>query len=260
LPVPDLRAARVALVVGVLVAAVACAGGEDDDAASGARPAGPPVSRTTTTTTTVPSSSTVASTTTTTSGTPSFVWVVSAIEGEVRARVEGSSWRPECPVPLGDLRYVRVLHWGFDGTPHLGEVVVHHDTVEDLQAAFAALYAQRFPIRSMRLVDDFGADDDASIEAGNTSAFNCRAVTGGSGWSQHAYGRAIDVNPLENPYVSNGTTSHAASVPYLDRSNVRPGMIVAGDAVVAAFAARGWAWGGDWSSPVDYQHFSASGG
>jgi hypothetical protein len=249
---------RVALVVGMLVAGVACASAQEDEPATRARPTRPPATRAAITTT-GPSSTTVSSTTTTT-GPPQFVWVVSAIEGDVRARVEGSSWRPGCPVPLEDLRYVRVLHWGFDGVSHLGEVIVHHDTVDDLQAVFAALFVQRFPIRSMRLIDDFGADDDTSIEAGNTSAFNCRAVTGGSSWSQHAYGRAIDVNPLENPYVSDGTTSHAASVPYLDRSNLRPGMIVAGDDVVDAFAAHGWAWGGYWSSPVDYQHFSASGG
>jgi poly-gamma-glutamate synthesis protein (capsule biosynthesis protein) len=178
----------------------------------------------------------------------------------VRARVEGSSWRPGCPVPLEDLRYLRVGHWGFDGVPHLGELVVHHDEVEDLRVVFATLFSQRFPIRTMRLVDDFGADDDTSVAADNTSAFNCRAVTGGSRWSQHAYGRAIDVNPLENPYVTNGTTSIPGSVPYLDRSDLRPGMIGAGDGVVDAFAARGWAWGGFWTAPVDYQHFSASGG
>jgi poly-gamma-glutamate synthesis protein (capsule biosynthesis protein) len=163
-------------------------------------------------------------------------------------------------VPLEDLRYLAIAFWGFDGQVRTGELMVHADVVDDMQAVFAALFAQRYPIRSMRLVDDFGADDDASIEADNTSAFNCRAVTGGSGWSQHAYGRAIDVNPIENPYVSSGSTSHAGSVTYLDRGNVRPGMITAGDAVVDAFAARGWSWGGYWSNPVDYQHFSASGG
>jgi poly-gamma-glutamate synthesis protein (capsule biosynthesis protein) len=242
----------------LVVVGGACSGGDDEPTAR-ARPARKPANSTTTTTTTLPVVTTTIPPTTTTA-VPAFVWTVAAVDGDVRERVEGSSWRPGCPVPLEDLRYVRVQHWDFGGSPRLGELIIHADAVDDLQAVFAALYAQRFPIRSMRLVDDFGADDDASIDAGNTSAFNCRAVSGGSGWSQHAYGRAIDVNPLENPYVSGGTTSHAASVPYLDRSNVRPGMIVAGDAVVDAFADRGWGWGGYWSSPVDYQHFSATGG
>jgi poly-gamma-glutamate synthesis protein (capsule biosynthesis protein) len=200
------------------------------------------------------------STTTVTAPAPAFGWTAAAIEGAVRARVEGSSWRPGCPVPLEDLRYVRLSHWGFDGEPHLGELVVHRDAVDSLQAIFAELFARRFPIRMMRLVDDFGADDDASVTADNTSAFNCRPVTGGTRWSQHSYGRAIDVNPFENPYVTNGRVLVPGSATYVDRSNVRPGMILAGDAVVDAFASRGWSWGGSWSSPIDYQHFSASGG
>jgi poly-gamma-glutamate synthesis protein (capsule biosynthesis protein) len=112
----------------------------------------------------------------------------------------------------------------------------------------------------MRLVDDFGADDDASVTADNTSAFNCRPVTGGTRWSQHSYGRAIDVNPFENPYVTDGSVLVPGSATYVDRSNVRPGMILAGDAVVDAFTSRGWTWGGSWTSPIDYQHFSTSGG
>jgi hypothetical protein len=245
----------------LLVALAACTAG--DGAASpgpgtSTRPAARPAA---TTSTTVPIPSTASSTTATvTSQPPAFEWVVTGIDGGVRARVEGSSWRPGCPVPLVDLRYVRARHWGFDGTPHLGELVVHRDAVDDLQAVFAELFVRRFPIRMMRLVDDFGADDDASVTADNTSAFNCRAVTGGSRWSQHSYGRAIDVNPFENPYVSNGTVLVPGSAPFVDRSVVRPGMIIAGDAVVDAFAARGWTWGGTWSSPIDYQHFSASGG
>jgi hypothetical protein len=85
-------------------------------------------------------------------------------------------------------------------------------------------------------------------------------VTGGGGWSEHAYGRAIDINPIENPYVSGGTTSHRASIPYLDRSRVRPGMAVEGGALVRAFDAVGWGWGGRWSGTKDYQHFSMNGG
>ena len=116
-----------------------------------------------------------------------------------------SSWRPGCPVPLADLRYVRVSYVDFGGAPQTGELVVHVDATSAVIEAFRVLYEQRFPIRSLRLVDDFGGSDDASMAADNTSGFNCRAVTGGSGWSRHAYGRAIDLNPVENPYVRGGT-------------------------------------------------------
>jgi hypothetical protein len=112
----------------------------------------------------------------------------------------------------------------------------------------------------MRLVDDYGGDDFASIEADNTSAFNCRAATGSTNWSEHAYGHAIDVNPIENPYVSGGETSHTASVSYLNRSSHRAGMAYPGGVLVEAFRSVGWGWGGDWSGSVhDYQHFSRSG-
>ena len=188
-----------------------------------------------------------------------FAFEVSAITPELAARMTPTSWREGCPVPLADLRYLRVSHWDFDGGVQLGELVVHVDVVADLQTVFVRLFEAGFPIRRMRLIDDYGGDDFTSIEAGNTSAFNCRAATGSANWSQHAYGRAIDVNPLENPYVSGGSTSHAASVPYLDRTP-RPGMATEGGALVAAFDAVGWDWGGRWSAPVDYQHFSSTGG
>jgi poly-gamma-glutamate synthesis protein (capsule biosynthesis protein) len=188
-----------------------------------------------------------------------FAFEVSAITPELAARMTPTSWREGCPVPLADLRYLRVSHWDFDGGVQPGELVVHADVVADLQAVFVQLFEAGFPIRRMRLVDDYGGDDFTSIEAGNTSAFNCRSATGSANWSQHAYGRAIDVNPLENPYVSGGSTEHAESVPYLDRTP-RPGMATEGGVLVAAFDAVGWDWGGRWSAPVDYQHFSSTGG
>jgi hypothetical protein len=117
----------------------------------------------------------------------------------------------------------------------------------------------RFPIRRIVPVDTYGGSDFRSIEADNTSAFNCRYVDGTRRWSEHAYGRAIDVNPIENPYVSGGATSHVASRPYVDRSRRRPGMAFEGGALVGAFDAIGWGWGGRWQSATDYQHFSASG-
>lgn len=170
----------------------------------------------------------------------------------------GSSWRPGCPVAPADLRILRVSHWGFDDQPHQGSIVVAASVTEPVLDVFRTLYDQRFPIRRMDPVDTFGGDDNASMAADNTSGFNCRlAVTDGPpSWSSHAYGLAIDVNPVENPYVLGGQVLPPAGATYTDRSDYRPGM--AGDGpLTAAFAAVGWSWGGVWA---DYQHFSANGG
>lgn len=188
---------------------------------------------------------------------PDFTSSISAITPELATRME-RSWRPGCPVPLEDLRYVTVTHRDFDGEKVQGELVVHADAAEDMVTVFRALFDAGYPVRSMRLVDDFGASDDASMDADNTSAFNCRAITGGTGWSEHAYGRAIDVNPVENPYVSGSSVGPRAGRAFVSRPD-SPGVIHAGDEVVRAFASVGWLWGGDWDSPVDYQHFSPSG-
>jgi poly-gamma-glutamate synthesis protein (capsule biosynthesis protein) len=122
-----------------------------------------------------------------------------------------------------------------------------------------ALFDARFPIRQMRLVDYFGADDEVSMTADNTSAFNCRLVPGTSTWSQHAYGRAVDVDPLENPEINAGNIDSPSAAPWADRNQTRPGMIHHGDAAWRAFVSVGWKWGGDWSSLKDFQHFSANG-
>ncbi|WP_240645839.1 M15 family metallopeptidase [Georgenia sp. SYP-B2076] len=177
----------------------------------------------------------------------------------VTAEGLSASWRPGCPVPVEGLRAVEVTFWGFDGTAHTGVLVVEAAVAQDVTAIMSDLYGARFPIERMEPVDLYGGDDDASMAANNTSAFNCRAVTGGSSWSEHSYGRAIDVNPLVNPYVAGAVVLPTAGTAYADRAQDAPGMIHAGDDVVRAFAARGWSWGGTWASPRDYQHFSLSG-
>ena len=175
-------------------------------------------------------------------------------------RMVGTSWHRGCPVALADLRLVTATYWGFDKRAHTGRIVVHRDVAADVLAVLRRLYAARFPIRRMVPVDAYGGSDFSSIEADNTSAFNCRYVDGTTRWSEHAYGRAIDLNPIENPYVTaGGTTSHRASRSFLRRAPYRPGMAVEGGAVVRAFDAVGWGWGGRWSGARDYQHFSASG-
>ena len=186
---------------------------------------------------------------------PAFRSQVRPLTDAEQAAMTGVTWRPGCPVPLRDLRHVTLTYWDFDGRPAQGALVVHADIAGQTVAAFAELHAQRFPIRRMEPIEAYDGDDFASIEADNTSAFNCRPITGGTAWSNHAYGRAIDVNPLENPYVrGDGGTSHPGSEPYLDRDDVRPGMLTEGSAAVAAFDAQGFGWGGRWTSPVDIQH------
>jgi hypothetical protein len=189
-----------------------------------------------------------------------FTGTVSRIGPALRERMTGVSWHPGCPVALRDLRLLTLTYRGFDGKTHRGRLVVHEDAAFDVVAVFRKLYQADYPIRRMKLIDAYGASDFDSIEADNTSAFNCRRATGSGSWSQHAYGLAVDVNPIENPYVEGGRVYHDASRRFVDRSRQLPGMVHAGDAVVDAFSAVGWGWGGSWSGSVkDYQHFSASG-
>jgi hypothetical protein len=170
------------------------------------------------------------------------------------------SWRRGCPVPPGRLRMVRADFWGFDRRVHRGEVIVHRDHARRILAVLEKLFDARYPIERMRLVDAYRADDDRSMAANNTSAFNCRRVKGTSRWSEHAYGLAIDVNPLRNPYVTaGGRVSPPAGRKYANRARAGAAMIRPGDKVVRAFAAAGWKWGGYWSGSRDYQHFSATG-
>jgi hypothetical protein len=163
-------------------------------------------------------------------------------------------------VLIRDLRLIRVSYWGFDRTAHTGEVVVHEDYASDFVRLFRRLYAARFPIRRLRLVDHYGGSDIRSMKADNTSAFNCRWAAGNPGvWSMHAYGQAIDVNPVENPSVRGRHVSPPAGRPFADRSRHRRGMIYLHDPVWSAFRAIGWEWGGQWRTLKDYQHFSSNG-
>lgn len=189
-----------------------------------------------------------------------FTGTISEITPELAERMT-TTWRPECPVPLEDLRYLTLSHVDFDGQARLGEMVVHADAAEDVVTVFRTLFADRYPIRQMRLMDDFGGDVNAGLEADNTSAFNCRTILRGTGWSEHAYGRAIDVNPLENPYwhPESDFLAPAESRRFVDRPEDEPAVIQDGDGVVRAFAEVGWKWGGHWPKLLDWMHFSPSG-
>jgi hypothetical protein len=184
---------------------------------------------------------------------------VSVIDAKTRTRMK-YSWRPGCPVPLKDLRLITMSYWGFDGAAHMGEMVLNRRVVDDVLKVFHTMFDARFPIRRMRLVDVYRGGDDRSMAADNTSAFNCRKVTGGSAWSQHSYGWAIDIDPVENPYVtSGGRVLPPSGAKYADRSRRDRGMIHRGDVVYKAFISIGWGWGGNWRSIKDYQHFSLTG-
>jgi hypothetical protein len=171
------------------------------------------------------------------------------------------SYRPGCPVAPAELRLVRVSHWDFRGRAHVGSIVVRSTVARDVLTVFRRLHTARFPIRRLRPIDAYKGSDARSLAADNTSGFNCRYVIGPGPkrWSSHAYGLAIDVNPVENPYLDRGRILPPAGRRFLDRSRARPGMAVSGGVLVRAFAAVGWSWGGRWSPP-DYQHFSATGG
>jgi hypothetical protein len=173
-----------------------------------------------------------------------------------------ASWHPGCPVGPAELRTLRVSYVGFDGLARTGEIVVHRDVAAAVTRVFARLYAVRFPIRRMTPVAHYGGSDPRSMAADNTSGFNCRyaVAAGPKRWSVHAFGKAIDVNTVENPYLQGGRVLPAAGRSYLDRSRYRRGMAVAGGVLVRAFAAAGWQWGGRWAASPDWQHFSATGG
>ncbi|TDC44597.1 M15 family peptidase [Actinomadura sp. KC345] len=171
------------------------------------------------------------------------------------------SWREGCPVPPSGLRMIEMTYWGMDDKPHTGgRLVVNAEAAEDLVGVFRKLYNARYPIERMEPVDKYRGSDFQSIEANNTSAFNCRQATGSNSFSQHAYGLAVDINPCQNPYVyADGRIAHEDCTKFKNRDRKAPGMIHAGDKVVDAFDSIGWGWGGEWSGAKDYQHFSSNG-
>ncbi len=189
---------------------------------------------------------------------------ISSINSEVKKRmIKGNSWRDGCPVTLKNLRYIQVKHWNFKGDTSMGELIVHSDISNNVSSIFKDLYNIHYPINQMRLVSNFNGNDWQSIEADNTSALNCRNVTGNKNrWSKHAYGKAIDINPIENPYISRkGYISHKASEKYRKRvhkfSNgiADKALLLKRDKATKIFEKYGWKWGGDWTRVKDYQHF-----
>jgi hypothetical protein len=157
-----------------------------------------------------------------------------------------SSWHAGCPVPLEDLRLLKIPYWDYSGKPAHGELIVNGQVAEEVESIFRDLHQRKFRIEKMSPVDEYAGNDDRSMEANNTSAFNCRDKTGQPGsFSNHSWGRAIDINPLTNPYVKGATVLPAAGRAYLDRGKTYTGGIQADDFVVKLFRQHGWTWGGN---------------
>jgi hypothetical protein len=176
------------------------------------------------------------------------------------ARVlQRSTWRRGCPVDAADLSWVRLAFWGFDGRRHTGELLVNRSAAAAIVTVFRRLYATRFPIEEMRITRLDELDAPPTGDGNNTGAFACRPTTGGSSYSEHAYGLAVDVNPFQNPYRKGDVVLPELASAYLERPWVRPGMITRRSPVVRAFDDIGWSWGGSWDSLKDYQHFSSTG-
>ena len=182
-----------------------------------------------------------------------FQGSTSAPSAAMRSRMTGVSWHPGCPVTLGGLRLLRLSYWGFDHAAHQGELIVSASAALSLTQAFRLLFEARFPIRQMRVVDDFGGYDERSMLADNTSAFNCRLVPGTSVWAQHAYGLAVDINPFENPEIQDGKADPRAAGPG-PTVTLQPGDDQRGGRRLACLPRMGWTWGGDWRSLKDDMH------
>ena len=187
---------------------------------------------------------------------------ISKISPEIKQRMlKGGSWRQGCPIPLEKLRYLHLRYLDFYGNSVMGEMIVHKDVSREVVEIFHELYTIGYPIHKMKLVSDYKGNDWQSIEADNTSAFNCRNATGSKKWSKHSYGKAIDLNSIENPYISrSGRISHKASLQYRKRVHQQDtvadkAVLLNNDKATMIFKKYGWKWGGDWHGVKDYQHF-----
>ena len=181
------------------------------------------------------------------------------ITDSIFACIEGKSFKENCTTPRRDLRYLKVLHYNKEGEELEGELICHKDIADDLLAIFRELHRAKYPIERMVLIDEYDADDEASMRANNTSAFNFRPASGMRRLSKHSTGMAIDINPLYNPLVKHreGRTKvyPSTATPYIDRTQDFPYKIVKGDLCYRLFKQHGFSWGGDWRRSKDYQHF-----
>lgn len=180
---------------------------------------------------------------------------IGEIDDDTFSRIDGLSFGFGCSTPRSDLRLLHLLHCNFRGQAQVGEIICSKLVADDLLQIFRELYDAAYPIEKIYLIDEYGADDSRSMADNNTSCFNFRRKPGMQELSMHARGLAVDINPLYNPYVKGVHAEPAEGAVYADRSRKCPYYIRKGDACHAAFARRGWRWGGSWRSAQDWQHF-----
>ena len=182
------------------------------------------------------------------------------ITADILKRIEGKSYPEGATISIDDLRWLHVMHYGFDGEIHEGELIVNHAIAHDVLEIFRELFDIKYQIEKIRLIDEYNAEDEASMEDNNSSAFCYRTIAESTTLSNHALGLAIDINPLYNPYVYERKDGSLFLQPenagdYVDREKDDPRYIKQGDAIYEIFINHGFTWGGDWKSKKDYQHF-----
>jgi hypothetical protein len=179
-----------------------------------------------------------------------------SLPSEIKEKINGNSFKSTGPISMDDLAYVQVIYWGFDDKEHKGELIVNKKIASEVVDIFKDLYEARFQIEKIKLIDDYNSDDNLSMNDNNTYAYCYRYITGSKNkFSKHSYGIAIDINPVQNPYIKKGKVLPEAGKIYVDRKNIKKGMVLKGDSCYKAFKDRGWTWGGEWKTLKDYQHF-----
>jgi len=186
------------------------------------------------------------------------VFTIETIPIDIQTEMKAVSYHEGAPVELADLRLLTLSYYDYHDTVQIGELVVHEAVSEEVIDIFQILYEAKYPIAKMTRIEAYAGDDDLSMADDNTSGFNHRRVAGSSKLSLHAYGLAIDINPVENPYVKAQLVSPDSGRAYLERNLGQKGLITKGDILYNTFISKGWQWGGDWKSVKDYQHFQKS--
>lgn len=177
------------------------------------------------------------------------------IPDTVKTRMQGKSMKDHAKISYDQLRYLTLPYYDYDGHIQKGELVCNKRIAHELLCVFRDLFSKAYPINSIRLVDDFDADDEASMQANNTSCFNYRTITGTNTLSQHAFGLAVDINPLQNPFIRGSHVHPASATEYVDRTKDFPHKIDNNDFCKEVFVSYGFTWGGNWNKNKDYQHF-----
>lgn len=185
----------------------------------------------------------------------SEIYTSSEIPNNILEKMIGKSIPVNAKIDIKQLSYLRITYWGFDEKVHIGEMIVNRFLSQEVLDIFKEVYDKKYPIEKMKLIDEYQANDEKSMSDNNTSAFCYRVIANTDTLSKHSLGKAIDVNPLYNPYVVRTSISPAKGKKYANRDIITKGMIIKGDALYNAFIKRGWSWGGNWTNVKDYQHF-----